>query len=312
MDGKRVPAVSIKLPVKIEQVAWLAGKSQLEQIRKKVFVEEQGVSESDEWDDKDDQAWHFLAYSQDSKAVACARLLPEGKLTRMAVLTDFRGLGIGKKLLHTIEVFAASRQIKTLHLDAQIQALNFYQRLGYKAEGDVFLDAGIEHLRMQKSLESDVLRFSTAADAANHISQFATEANRSIDIFSHSLSPLIYGSQSIQAELSRLARRGRNSTIRILVRDTKPLNGVDHPLVSLAKRLPSSIQVKQYIEGAKDPDMGFFCVDGQHLVYFSDEANFEGFARRAAKAESKSFLEEFDYLWQNQSRRDPNLRDFRL
>ena len=120
-------------------------------LRRTVFIEEQGVSEADEVDDLDDQAVHILA-SQDGVPVGSARLLTmgdTGKVGRVCVLQSVRGTGLGAALMHaTIAQFRQMPGITCVKLGAQLHALAFYERLGFCAYGDVFLDAGIEHRDM--------------------------------------------------------------------------------------------------------------------------------------------------------------------
>jgi hypothetical protein len=142
--------------------------------------------------------------------------------------------------------------------------------------------------------------------------EFAAAAIRSLDIFSHQLAPSIYGDAELTEAISLLARRGAQTQVRIIVRDTKPLYGADHSLVRLAQRLPSHVHIRAYTEGANDPLMGFFCADVTHLVHFLDEPNLSGYARRNARAESRHLLTEFENLWIYGSRTDANLRRLAL
>lgn len=120
-------------------------------LRRTVFIEEQGVSEADEVDDLDGQAIHILA-TQDGVPVGSARLLAmgdTGKVGRVCVLKSARGTGLGAALMHAVVAqFRAMPGIRRVKLGAQTHALAFYERLGFKPYGDVFLDAGIEHRDM--------------------------------------------------------------------------------------------------------------------------------------------------------------------
>lgn len=150
------------------------------------------------------------------------------------------------------------------------------------------------------------------SDALMFMREFAETALRSLTIFSHQLSSAIYDDGELAESISQLARRGPQTQVRILVRDTKPLYGADHPLVRLAQRLPSHVRIRAYTEGASDALMGFFCADATNLVHFLDESNLSGYARRNARAESRHLLTEFDNLWIYGSRADANLRRLAL
>lgn len=126
-------------------------------VRWEVFVQEQGVPLEEELDSYDAEALHFIAeYSATKEIVATARLIHKepgiGKVGRVAVRKAYRGRGVGTKIMQFIENFATERNFRQLMLDAQLQAIPFYEKLGYTAEGDIFLDAGIEHRRMIKQL----------------------------------------------------------------------------------------------------------------------------------------------------------------
>ena len=121
------------------------------QLRRVVFIEEQGVSEADELDDLDDVALHLLAVL-DGVAVGSARLLVQGevgKIGRVCVLQQARGAGIGAALIRAaVARLRAAAGVKKAKLGAQVHALGFYQALGFEAYGPVYDDAGIEHRDM--------------------------------------------------------------------------------------------------------------------------------------------------------------------
>ncbi len=121
-------------------------------IRLEVFVQEQGVPAQEERDEHDPAALHFLALDADGAAAGTARVLftPAGiaKIGRVAVLRAARGRGLGAALLAAAE--AELPLARSYALDAQVQALPFYERLGYAATGPAFMEAGIPHRHMVK------------------------------------------------------------------------------------------------------------------------------------------------------------------
>ena len=131
---------------------WPRDRSALSEIRRKVFIEEQGVPEALEWDDGDSQALHLLALDRNDRPIGTARLLPSGQIGRMAVLKSWRRRGVGSALLTALFEAARAGDYPPLFLNAQLTALCFYERQGFNAEGDVFLDAGIPHRRMSMEL----------------------------------------------------------------------------------------------------------------------------------------------------------------
>lgn len=135
----------------IKIIKWEEEKTNLMFIRKKVFIEEQKVSESDEWDDKDISAAHFIIFKGKS-ALACARVVDEKNcfhIGRVAVLAEHRKQGMGRQLMQHILVWCHQQNPDyKIYLHAQTTRVSFYEYFGFVAVGDVFLDAGIEHIEM--------------------------------------------------------------------------------------------------------------------------------------------------------------------
>lgn len=121
------------------------------QLRRVVFIDEQGVSEADELDDLDEVAVHLLAVL-DGVPVGSARLLTEGsmgKIGRVCVLQSARGKGIGADLIRAaVARFRGVPGIAKVKLGAQVHALGFYAGLGFAPVGEEYLDAGIVHRDM--------------------------------------------------------------------------------------------------------------------------------------------------------------------
>lgn len=130
---------------------WRSDRLRLSQIRRTVFIEEQGVPEELEWDAEDACATHLLAVDGEL-AIGCARLLPDGHIGRMAVLQPWRGIGVGRALLKTALEVAQAEGHNIVRLSAQTHAAGFYARHGFVAESDEYLEAGIPHLAMKISL----------------------------------------------------------------------------------------------------------------------------------------------------------------
>ena len=124
-------------------------------LRRKVFIEEQGVSEADELDAYDKVAMHLLA-TLGGTAVGTARLLVQGsvgKIGRVCVLASARGQGIGKALILTgVQRLGQIDGVVSVRLGAQTHAVGFYAALGFVAFGPVYVDAGIAHQDMQLTL----------------------------------------------------------------------------------------------------------------------------------------------------------------
>jgi len=123
-------------------------------VRKKVFVEEQNVPIEIELDEYEDFAEHVVLYD-DHQPVGAGRfrvISDTGKLERICVLPQYRGKGAGNIILETLEKLAAEKGLKKIKLNAQTQAENFYKKHGYQTVSDIFMDAGIPHVTMEKTL----------------------------------------------------------------------------------------------------------------------------------------------------------------
>lgn len=148
-----MPADTMSDALEIHIVDWHQQRNALQAIRKSVFIDEQHVPKDLEWDGRDTECTQFLA-SINSIPVATTRLTPEGQIGRMAVLKDFRGKGIGSQLLVAVLEQAKHAGYKQVFLHAQVNVIEFYQQHGFIAEGDVFIDAGIEHRSMKLALDN--------------------------------------------------------------------------------------------------------------------------------------------------------------
>lgn len=124
-------------------------------VRKKVFVEEQGVPLHLECDAEDSTATHFIMY-EDDEPVGAARLRSiennTAKIERVCILQSQRGKKLGALLMKEMEKYAISIPKETLKLHAQSHAIPFYEKLGYAVTSPEFLDAGIPHRAMEKKI----------------------------------------------------------------------------------------------------------------------------------------------------------------
>jgi predicted GNAT family N-acyltransferase/predicted GNAT family acetyltransferase len=123
-------------------------------LRHEVFVVGQGVPVELERDARDATSDHVVAV-RDGRVVGTGRLVLDSappSVGRMAVAAEARGTGVGAAVLARLEQRAAERGIRELELHAQLHARGFYDRAGWTPVGDVYLEAGIEHLSMRKAL----------------------------------------------------------------------------------------------------------------------------------------------------------------
>ncbi|MCB9727693.1 MAG: GNAT family N-acetyltransferase [Deltaproteobacteria bacterium] len=124
-------------------------------LRQRVFVDEQGVPVELERDGRDGEARHAVLLTADGRALATGRLLvlgDTGKLQRIAVERGRRGEGLGRRVMAALEELARDAGCRRVRLSSQVEAMGFYERLGYVAEGETYLDAGILHRDMTRAL----------------------------------------------------------------------------------------------------------------------------------------------------------------
>ena len=119
-------------------------------LRRTVFIDEQGVTEAEEWDGRDDQALHVLGWLDDLP-VGTARVFIEGdtgKIGRVCVLARARGTGAGAAVMRGAIDALRARGVARAKLSSQTHAIPFYEKLGFVAYGPEYPDAGIPHRDM--------------------------------------------------------------------------------------------------------------------------------------------------------------------
>jgi predicted GNAT family N-acyltransferase len=118
-------------------------------IRKEVFIEEQQVDPEIEYE-FEEEGHYYLLY-QDEKPMATARWRETAngiKLERFAMLKAFRNHGLGAILLNAV-LSDVMKPGQTIYLHAQLKAVNYYKRAGFRETGPHFFEAGIEHVKME-------------------------------------------------------------------------------------------------------------------------------------------------------------------
>ncbi len=141
--------------VKVTHTNWQIHGDALHDIRHNVFVEEQNIDPSLEWEDIDNSATHFLALINDQPA-GCARLCIEdnhGHIGRVAVKKQYRGKGIASLLMQDVIAYARAQSLTQLELNAQTYACSLYEAFGFVQSGPEFLEDGTNIPHIPMSLE---------------------------------------------------------------------------------------------------------------------------------------------------------------
>ena len=120
-------------------------------IRYEVFVDEQNVPEELEIDGLDGEAKHVLAFV-DGLPIGTGRILNDGHIGRVAVLKNYRGLGIGKIIMKELIKCAQDMSLEKVWLSSQWHAHSFYLDLDFVCVDEIYKEAGIDHIKMFKVL----------------------------------------------------------------------------------------------------------------------------------------------------------------
>lgn len=130
---------------------WAVLRAAAVPVRTEVFIIEQAIPAELEWDADDAISLHCVA-CVDDQPVACGRLLPDGRIGRMAVLKPWRRHGLGGAILERLVEAARARGDAFARLSAQCHAEGFYRAHGFVPDGPAFDEAGIPHLPMKRAL----------------------------------------------------------------------------------------------------------------------------------------------------------------
>lgn len=241
----------------VELASWTNAvqRDSLRELRHEVFVLGQNVPEAREQDGQDSACQHVLARDEAGIAIGCGRIDAHDKIGRMAVREPWRGRGVGAALLRELIAIARARGAEVVHLAAQVSALGFYQRAGFVACGEEFMDAGMPHRMMQLALDTSprptppgrdhgALPIGNRAQLATARLQLLADAKHQLLIHVPVLELDMYAGGDETAQLRRVATSGRAASIRILLHDPAAALVNDHPLVGLAQRLSSAFAIR--------------------------------------------------------------------
>ncbi len=121
------------------------------EIRRKVFILEQNINPHEEYDEYERSSKHYLVFKKLNPIGTCRiRTTELGiKIERVAVLKEFRKQNIGRFLMDKIFEEFKNQELKIFYLYSQIEKIGFYEKFGFKTEGEIFFDANIPHKLMK-------------------------------------------------------------------------------------------------------------------------------------------------------------------
>ncbi|HEY4277494.1 MAG TPA: GNAT family N-acetyltransferase [Conexibacter sp.] len=142
------------MSVEVRRVGSPREMAQAHAVRHRVFCEEQGVPKHEEVDGRDGEAIHLVAVEEGSVIATCRLLIVDRtvQFSRLAVDQSARRRGIATRLLHAADAEAIDAGARRLVLHAQTYAVDLYLADGYEPRGHTFVEAGIEHIAMEKRL----------------------------------------------------------------------------------------------------------------------------------------------------------------
>jgi len=135
-------------PFTVHLISWHDGEPLLRGIREKVFIQEQNVPPELEWDGKDESSQHVLALAENGEAAGCGRMTSDGHIGRIAVLAAWRSKRVATAILELLVDHARAQGHTQVDLNSQVQVIALYEKSGFTAIGEVFMDANIPHRKM--------------------------------------------------------------------------------------------------------------------------------------------------------------------
>ncbi len=309
----------------LEDATWAGQGPELYQVRRRVFVEEQGVPESLEQDEHDTSCWHVLARDREGHPIGTGRLLQDGHLGRLAVLTTWRGRGVGKALMNRLLELARQQGLQEIVLKAQLQALAFYTKLGFQVAGESFLEAGIPHRSMrlrlvepaaeEPPLSGTITLLNGLQDTHQALLALLAATRRSVHLYTPYLDPRLYNDPRIVDTIStQISQRPRLRGYLLLPTATV-WRGSCPRLLQLAERLTSALSLRTLPddEPHERPEFlqGFVIADQIVLLHQADPSNFIGSFAAQGTGKARELLNFFMQMWEK-SAPDPELRRLHL
>ncbi len=285
-------------PFRVELVQFQQALAELRAVRDEVFVVEQNVPIELEHDARDPLCTHVIARLLDGTPVGAGRLTPERQIGRMAVRAPWRGRGVGDALLLALVEQARLRGWPDVHLNAQVSAMGFYQRHGFQPEGERFMEAGIEHQSMQRTLDGPRAT-ERGQDAVEIVTKIISAAQRTLWIRSFTLDPGLLDTPDVMQALRGFATSGRGNEVRILLHDAASPQRNQAPLLALAQRLPSVFLFRELEDPVDRNDPAAFIASDAGGYYLRAlGARIEGEAELHAPARCRQLRVSHNQAWE--------------
>jgi predicted GNAT family N-acyltransferase len=300
---------------RIDPADYTADFQDLRSVRETVFVLEQNVPIEEEWDELDPRCHHVIARDANNQPIGTGRLTPEHKIGRMAVLKAWRNKGVGDALMVALMNQARSLGWTELSLNAQVSAEAFYARHGFQPYGERFMEAGIEHQAMRRTLEPlaapergpaaprgpsvPSVEFDSLHEATEATLAVVQGARREIRLFTRDLDPVLFSQPAVLEAFKQYAIAGRGGVVQVIVLDPAAVQGQAHPLLGLAQRMTSVFQFRTPVD---DVDLqvasAFLANDRDGYLFRALGSRWEGEWSPANPARTRQLLEHFGRIWE--------------
>lgn len=313
----------------VEPADWVVDQADLKHVRTEVFILGQNIPEAEEWDELDPRSIHVIARDNEGRPIGTGRLTPDDKIGRMAVLASWRGRHVGEAIMRALIQRAREQRRPALEMHAQSYAIPFYERSGFRAYGEEFLECDIPHRRMRLELtpldsgyrpgmdleatpQPRLIAVESREQAVACVLELLALAKREVAIYSRDLDPALFDQEAVLEALKRVGTAGRGALVRVIVQNPAAAIADNHRLISLAHRLPS---VFQFRTPDTEEDLQYpsaFLVTDRRGYYFRVlGSRFEGEAHTYAPGRQAQLREFFNQVWER-SLPPPQLRELHL
>lgn len=299
----------------------------LRAVREPVFILEQQVPEEIERDQLDPQCRHVIARDGAGHPIGTGRLTPQRTIGRLAVLPDWRGKGVGAALLQTLVDLARSLGYPQIELHAQVDAIGFYENYAFQTVGEEYLEAGIRHRTMRRTLDPfpEITRATLAAkpqsrevaveslgEARAVVLDILRQARKSLWIYTRDFDSVLLGTPDALEAIKRFAITSRGGQVRILLQDPSLALREKHPLIGLMQRLSSSITARvPHEETDLQYPAAFLLADRGGYYFRPIGSRFEGSANLHAPGRQHQLRDYFEQVWER-SLPSPELRPLHI
>ena len=339
-----VPDVDIR-DYDTAEVEWTAARKLIRSLRKSVLVVELGLPDAMMEDQGDPAQLHFQSQSN-GQTIGAIRMDLEGHISRLAVDSEFRGKGVGNALVEAATGKARRFGLKSVQLTGPVELDNFYRQAGFlpkevrkdapkeAPEGELQFQSYVRLLDYSEAFkpartsqdgqayaneDSDYVLGETAAflllrreeEFRRVVLAMSRQATQSIRILSPMLDHKLFDSVELYEIFSALARRNKYTHIEILLYDSHRVVKHGHALLEIARRLPSSIQIRVVHPELRSTNYEFVLADGAGVVYRQDYDSYEGSANFKDITECNRLNRQFQRAWES-GLQDPNLRQLKI